>query len=159
MSDEVLVFNGIDGANGAYLQEPLSPSEISKQIRGEKIDDRHSQELKFRHESATEAHFGVKHGVDPEDLAQAGWGVIFAHDADPSIGEALGELFKHRHEQASAEKPRYKEYSGADGYRPDETKDKFLARHGMGPGAANPDKVPYYLLIVGEPEKIPFKFQ
>ena len=126
MSDELLVFNGIDGATGTYSQQALSAAEISKLIRGEKTDDRHSQELKFRHDAATEAHFGVKRGVDPEDLAQAGWGVIFAHDADPAIAEALGELLQHRREQASAEKPRYKEYSGADGYRPDETKDKFL---------------------------------
>ena len=159
MSDELMFFNGIDGASGNYSQPALSAAEISKLIRGEKADDGHLRELKFRHDAATESHFGVKRGVDPENLAQAGWGVIFAHDADAAIAEALGELLKHRREQASAEKPRYKEYSGADGYRPDETKDKFLARQGMGPGAANPDKVPYYLLIVGDPEKIPYRFQ
>lgn len=159
MSEELLVFNGIDGASGGYLLEPLSATALSRRIRGDGAAEPQAQELRQRSESATAAHFGVKRGVDPENLAQAGWGVIFAHDADPAIAEALSELLTHRQAQATAEKPRYKAFTGPDGYRPDETKDKFLARHGMGPGPANPDKVPYYLLIVGDPEKIPYRFQ
>lgn len=159
MSEELLVFNGIDGASGGYLNAPMSAADIGRRIRGETSDEAHAKELARRYDSAVQQHLGVKRGVDPEDLAQAGWGVIFAHDADPAVAEALGELLRHREAQANAEKPRYKEFSGVNGYRPDETKDKFLARFGMGPGPANPDKVPYYLLIVGDPEKISYRFQ
>jgi hypothetical protein len=39
-----------------------------------------------------------------------------------------------------------------------DTRNSYLARHGAGPGPANPDKVPYYLLIVGGPSDIPYRW-
>ncbi len=158
--DALLFFNGIDGASGDYLLPPMTVQELSQLARGEPLDQQQVQELKRRHGQTTETHLGVKEGVDPKNLAEAGWGVIFAYDAPPAIREALGELLKHRQSQAAQKHEHYyKEYAGADGYRPGESKQEFLARHGAGPGPADPDKVPYYLLIVGDPETIPYRFQ
>src|SRR5512139_1720874 len=154
MSDE-LFFNGIDAVSGGYLLPPLTAKQVSALALGKELDVHHLAELMKRAEQPKD-HYGVKEGVNPKDLAQAGWGVIFAHGADPAIQEALGELLKHRQAQAGE---RYKEYSGVAAYRPNESKSDWLARHDMGPGPADPDKVPYYLLIVGDPETIPYRFQ
>lgn len=156
----LLCFNGINGATGQYLLPPLTPEQVSALARGEKLDPAHLRELEDRHRRSTVTHLGVKAGVDPTKLEEAGWGVIFAHEADPAIKDALRELLDYRREQVTRKKEHYyKGYCGADGYRPNETKDRFLARHGVGRGPADPEKVPYYLLIVGNPETIPYRFQ
>lgn len=154
-----LTFNGINGTTGDYLLPEMSVEEISKIARGEEFDEEHLNELKHRHLSAEMVHLGVREGVDPKDLSQSGWGVIFAFDDNDQIDawkEALKPLLDLRREQAG---DLYKEYVGRDAYRPGESKNKFLARHGMGPGPAAPEKIPYYLLIVASPESIPYRFQ
>ena len=153
MADEIqLCFNGINGASGDYELPPMTPKQLASVISGEEIDEGFLNELQQRRQ----AHWGVKEGVDPTKIEQSGWGIIMAHNADPAIKEALSELLELRQKQAGE---RYREYLGAEGYRPGETKNKWLARHGMGPGPADPDKVPYYLLVVGDPETIPYRFQ
>jgi len=157
---ERLIFNGIDGASGGYLLPPLTPRQVSEIAQGELQDDEHIQELKKRYKDIMRTDLGPKEGVDPKNLAEAGWGVIFAsqdQDKVPALKEALSELLAHRQAQAGAY---YREYSGPDdAYRPNESKSRFLDRHGVGPGPADPEKVPYYLLIVGDPETIPYHFQ
>jgi hypothetical protein len=87
--------------------------------------------------------------------------VIFPQGAESGeLREALAPLLEHRREQACGGRAcLYRELAGDDGYRDGESKVAFLARHGAGPGAADPEKVPYYLLLVGDPEVIPFSFQ
>jgi DNA/RNA endonuclease G (NUC1)/V8-like Glu-specific endopeptidase len=160
MGSEHLFFNGINAASGDYLLPPLTAHDVADMAQGEQLDPNHLKELQQWWQRISQADFAPVEGVDPTNLAQTGWGVIFAHDADPAIKEALAELLEHRRSLASQDRERYyREFSGPDGYRPGESKQKFLARHGAGPGPADPDHVPYYLLIVGDPESIPFRFQ
>lgn len=160
MNPDYLFSNGINGATGEYLLPPILPENLSQLILSERIDPDELDELKAKHEHDKRIRLGPVEGIDVKKLAETGWGVIFAHDADPAIQEALRELLQYRKKQATAKHEHYyKEYAGADGYRPDESKIDFLARHGAGPGPADPENVPYYLLIVGSPESIPFPFQ
>ena len=153
--EETMIFNGIDGASGGYLLPEMGAAQVSALAQGQSIDPEALKELKEKKKQLqTMFHAGVE--ADARDLAETGWGVIFAHDADPALREALQPLFNLRQSQAGG---RFRIFGEADGYRPDESKNDFLDRHGMGPGPANPDKVPYYLLIVGDPTRIPYRFQ
>jgi hypothetical protein len=93
---------------------------------------------------------------DPRDLTQTGWGILFPSDVNLAIPEALSPLIQHRRAQAGEI---FKLFAGKDGVRPGESKDEFLKRFGVGPGACDPDKVPYYLLIVADPNFISYRFQ
>ncbi|AFZ57907.1 hypothetical protein H6G54_18900 [Anabaena cylindrica FACHB-243] len=157
-----MYFNGIDGASGDYLLPPLTPEQIAKIAQGEEFDPTEISELRKKdmHVKGLEPDFAPIEGVDPKNLAETGWGVIFAYNADPAIIDALKELLEHRKEQATKNQENYyQEYTGPRGYRPGESKNQFLSRHGVGPGPADPDKMPYYLLIVGDPQTIPYRFQ
>jgi hypothetical protein len=156
MSTDSFVFNGVDAATGSYLTPALSAEQVAQLAQGEALDAQRMDELRARHEAQTAQTMGVPWGVDAQDLGQAGWGVVFAHDADPQIHAALAALLKLRTDQAGA---RYKEFSGTAGVRPDDTARTWLTRQGVGPGQPQVKKVPYYLLVVGDPESISFRFQ
>jgi hypothetical protein len=160
VTDGLFYFNGVDGATSSYLVSPLAPETVSERARGRPPDAAHLDELRWWHERATEAVFGPGEGLDPRDLAQVGWGVVFARGADPALRDALEELLSHRRRQAAAvHENHYREFWGEDGLRPGESKAQFLARHGAGPGPVDPARVPYYLLLVGSGREIPFSVQ
>lgn len=167
MSDKLLHFNGIDGDTGSYDLPPMTVEDLIKVIRGEATPE-NLNELRFRHQRKTAKHLGVKAGVNPNKLNQAGWGVIFPQylvaeeerqKEIEAIREALQPLLQWREQQAGARFEAWCQGTGK-GFRVGaDTKNKYLARHGMGPGPADPDRVPYYLLIVGSPADIPYRFQ
>lgn len=157
MVDTSLVFNGLDVKSGAYLLPPMEPVEFGKLLKGAPQDQEFNDQL-LRWLNRRRGNFlGTVASVDPRDISSAGWGVIFAAGASPAITEALRPLLDLRKQQAG---PYYQEYLGARAYRPSESKAGWLARQGAAAdGPANPDKVPYYLLIVGDPQTIPYSFQ
>lgn len=148
-------FNGINGQTGEYWQE-VKLEQIIKQATDEKQEEDLKQ-LEARHQNQKKSFLRLIEGVNPQNLAQTGWGVIFARDRDdPSVldvKQKLAPLLEHRQQQA---KERYKVYEYPPGY----SKTKFLMEHGVGDSSVvDPSKVPYYLLIIGSPKTIPYDFQ
>lgn len=160
MAESVLC-NGLNAATGTYLFPELPASMLSQLALGELLDPEDQAHLRARYLNRDGvADSEVVDNVDVDDLAQAGWGVVFAHDSPPSIRDALAPLLDHRRAQTSGQWDLYQEYTGPRGHRPDETASAFMARHGVAPGErANPTHMPYYLLLVGDPERIPYRFQ
>ncbi len=160
-SGEALVCNGLNAATGSYLLPEIPTSVVSQLALGERLDTGEREELRARYLALTAGiDYRPIDNVALGDLSQAGWGVVFAHDAPPSTREALRPLLEHRRAQASRVTDLYREYAGPDGHRPNETAGAFVARHGVAPGErANPAQMPYYLLLVGDPERIPYRFQ
>lgn len=89
--------------------------------------------------------------VDPNDLSEAGWGVIWADEATrQQVEPKLRPLLELRKEQAG---DLFLERIHRRGQRAH----SFLLGEGDVPGPA--EEVPYYLLLVGDPEILPFDFQ
>ncbi len=169
---DLLYFNGINGASGEYALKPLTLKQLSQAAQGNRIpeDDLYEfqkkteQELQNRGDPRHQK-WAIKEGHDPKDLAQSGWGVVFAAASEKETvawREALQPLLDHRRAQAARAKEHYyKEFIGPNkGVKAGEDKRTFLARHGMGTsGPVDPELAPYYLLVVGSPEAIPYRFQ
>lgn len=169
MSDnqELFFSNGIDVTTGKPMVPALTTHQVVQLARGQRLNknDFHLQDLQNKkqqiQDEANPLHLGTAEHVDPLKLEESGWGIIFAENADPAIYEALTELREHRQRQATRNNERfYREFRGNAGYRKGDSKREFLERHGVGSGPVDPENgVPYYLLIVGSPDEIPFIFQ
>jgi CHAT domain len=136
--------NGIDFNTGQYAVKPRSIADIAKQIlRGPKEDFTKTRGYKSR---------ALPAGVS-DSLEDAGWGIIFPENTPDAIRAALSPLIEFRRKRAGKLLKDNLEYKSGEQVR------DWLARHGVSPGTVMLNRVPYYLLLVGGPDQIPFEFQ
>ena len=115
MSGEQFFFNGIDATTGNYLLPPLTAEQVAAMATEETFDPAHLSELNQKFlQCKGRTDYAAIEGVDPKNLAQTGWGVIFPAETEPgkqqaqaAIREALGELLAHRKQQATQKDERY----------------------------------------------------
>jgi hypothetical protein len=140
INGNLIYFNGIDAETGTYAFVPRSIGELAKQVLLHPDLDAESPRSS-----------GLPFGWTPSTLAEAGWGIVFHEDTSPDVRAALEPLIDHRRQVTDM-------FKVLDYKRSEQTRD-WYRRHQISPGVVDPEIVPYYLLLVGPPDLIPFDFQ
>jgi hypothetical protein len=137
------------------LLTPLELHEAQMQFSGPAADPLTPLEDEFLRRS--ELMRATSSATTRGSVGEVGWAVIFADD-DPmrdAIRNALAPLLAHREAQTRRRFSRF-EFEVTS----QETAQSFLARYGaITQPSASAEPMPYYFLIVGSPERIPFEFQ
>jgi hypothetical protein len=145
---------GISARTGLPLNV-LTDDAVEAMLRGEREPSPEAAALAGRAEAAGLV-FGIEGGIDANDLSQAGWGILFGPSVDQKVKDALKPLLDHRRAQA---KP-FKTFDGPDGFLKGDTAEGWLKRRKVRMDVVDPELgVPFYLLLVGPADEIPFEFQ
>jgi len=162
MDEELLTFNGVNGATGQAFIPPLSVTKMADCIFRQHLGlpaERQNRERNL-YEKHDEGVLGVRHefqGLE-WDVAAVGWGVVYASDVPSEVKKEVEKLIAHR--------AAMKDSRGKKGREPriyvcskNQDADTFRQSRGQDFGVVDPDKMPYYLMIVGSPAEISFDFQ
>ena len=150
---EMPVAFGVDADTGQTLPA-IDPATLASLGHGEQ----NPNELNERANPA-DIGFALTGELDPNDLSQAGWGIVFTPNVDPGIRAALQPLIDRRKQQVNDDLL-FKIFEGAEGVAPGDDARTWLARKGVTMQVVDSRMgVPYYLLLVGSPEEISFEFQ
>jgi len=154
--DEVFVM-GVSARTGRPLPS-ITPEALSYLKEQQRAPDPKRLVLESRVASDGSASRGVVRSIrDPNDLTEAGWGVVFARDCDPSVRQALQPLLELREKQAGV---LFKVFEGSSAPAPGEPAVKWINRNGATLDVVDPyNGIPYFVLLIGSPESIPFEFQ
>lgn len=89
---------------------------------------------------------------DRQDLAKMGWGLVVPAEQSERLKQQLAPLLALRRAQSGGN---YREIT----FRKDQMLEEILEEHNLPAVGTDPRKMPYYLLLVGTPEQIPFNVQ
>lgn len=152
-------FNGIRAHTGRPLLPALSPEEMGKIALGLPLEPETLKILSdfLRGSAVRDPTRAPSADVeDPTNLAETGWGVLFAPGVPKEVEEALSPLLTRRRDQAGA--GRFKEYRGVSSGSARELMLMPEINHQQG-SPPDPKCLPYYLLLVGDPTRISYRLQ
>lgn len=136
-----LILNGINPLTGEPLIAALN---LQKAANAAAAAQQAHDAVAAMHENAAKKTLGLPFPLHPEKVEEAGWGIVFHQSEADQLTKVFDPLIQHRHGKVLT-------YNG-------ESFEDWLATHGVAPGTIKPKKVPFYLLFVGDPEKIPVEF-
>lgn len=155
MTDSELLFvNGLNGKTGQYLYPPTTVDALADAIWKHEVPPDLPADDPTEDETYDPKRVSLV-GVDTKDLSETGWGVMFPAGVDPRIKRALSPLLELRRDQVDRS-----DYYHEFHLSPGQTAEYFLREIEAGRLAAlRPEKLPFYLLIVGGPEEISYELQ
>ncbi|MCB1037171.1 MAG: hypothetical protein KDD47_25305, partial [Acidobacteria bacterium] len=136
--------NGVD-ETGRLLSPEVEPGPDLN------LSDREQRRLQHWSEFRDALRLPI-HGVDPEDLGQSGWAVLWGPDVTSDVREALDPLVSRRLEESKGLGKQLDLGDEVDALT-------FLEEQSVVAGRVVPTRLPYYLLLVGDPARLPFEFQ
>ena len=156
-SREMPIPFGIFASTGLPL-EGLDPVTVQALFQSQHPEPVGRETLRAKAHGA-QAHLGTIGEIDPQDLSQAGWGIIFGASVEKRVKEALQPLIVHRREQVGDD-ALFRVFENYLSVMPEDTAESWLDRQGVRMDVVDPQLgVPFYLLIVAPPDEIPFEFQ
>ncbi|MEM7349528.1 MAG: hypothetical protein AAF657_01895 [Acidobacteriota bacterium] len=144
--------SGVDAATGQALLPAVALAAVAERVRNEVQDRLLLEWLRRVHRSHSQPSLGPAIGIDAADVAWAGWALVLPAVEAADLRSALEPLIAHRRRSGAVVKVLQ--------VHADEDWREWLARHEVAVSEpVEPEKLPYYLLIAGSPERISFAFQ
>lgn len=145
--------NGINGATGQYDVQPIALEDLARQIKGIPTAEIPEHVVK-RGSKLRQSLFaaGLPWGFKSDDLTRVGWAIVFHTDESPEVRQALRPLIEHRRAQVGND-ALLKELDYISG----EDATTWLVRSDVSWHGIEPTKVPFYLLWIGPPQRIPYE--
>jgi hypothetical protein len=147
INSDTVYISGIDPETGEYAVPPMAIEDVAKAVLARPGSDAFES---LHGDSAVP--FAAPFGTSLDRPDQVGWGVIFHEETPEDVRLALEPLIDHRRKAVGS-------LLKVLDYKSDEQIRDWYTRHGISTGNFEPELVPYYLLLVGPPQKIPFEFQ
>jgi len=153
----LVYFNGVDGATGGYHLAPHQAAEFARRVAGPRFDGAPVRPVVPPPPVPPPApNLGRLSLIGADDSAvdaRTGWALVFADDESDDVKRALAPLIEHRKQQVGASYRELVPYIQGCSWL------DWLGAHDVTPGELEPAKIPWYIALVGGPERIPFGFQ